>query len=187
MKRTKRASTGGSPKKARTRTASKPKEQAVEQMEDAKKLMYMLELNQIELEHQNQELRIAEEELEVSRNKYVNLFDFSPAPLFVLDMDGIIKEANLCASEMLGIGRSKLIGKRFVTHIPQGERAVFDAFMKSVFSSSTKHSCKLSVINKDKLVFHVLLEGIKSGNVLESVQECQIALIDLAECKKAED
>ncbi len=77
-------------------------------MEDVQKLLHLLEVHQVELEHQNQELRIAQEEIEVSRNKYVNLFDFSPIPYFTLDPDSVIMEANLSASKMFGIERKKL-------------------------------------------------------------------------------
>ncbi len=57
----------------------------VQKFEDVQRLVHLLQVHQVELEHQNEELRIAHEELEVSRNKYVNLFDFSPTPYFTLD------------------------------------------------------------------------------------------------------
>ena len=121
-----------------------------EDFEDVQRLVHLLQVHQIELEHQNQELRIAQEELEVSRNKYVNLFDFSPIPYFTLDPDGIIREVNLSASKMFGIDRNKLIGKHFITFILSDERDVFHSFIKTVFNSSVKHSCELNVMNKNK-------------------------------------
>jgi len=147
--------------------------------EDIKKLIHLLQINQIELEHQNQELRIAQEELEVSRNKYVNLFDFSPIPYFTLDLDDVIKEVNICAGTMLGIDRNKLMGRHFITFIPLAERDIFNSFVKSVFNSTVKQSCELNVMNKDKRVFHVRLEGLEVVDTLESDRKCQVALIDL--------
>jgi PAS domain S-box-containing protein len=139
----------------------------------------LLRINQIELEHQNQELRITQEELEVSRNKYVSLFDFSPVPYFSLDREGIIKEANIIASKMLGIDRNKLVGKRFITFIPPGERDVFNLFINTVFNSDVKNSCELNVMNKDKRIFHVRLEGLEIEDALQTDQKCQVALIEL--------
>src|ERR1035438_79925 len=110
-----------STKKEIKKTKPKPKKQSVE-IEDVKKLVHLLQVQQIELEHQNQELRIAQEELEVSRNLYVNLYDFSPIPYFSLDRDSMIKEANLIASKLFGIDRNKLVGKRFIAFIPLDER-----------------------------------------------------------------
>src|ERR1035437_7696648 len=114
-----------STKKEMKKIEPKPKKQSVE-IEDVKKLVHLLQVQHIELEHQNQELRIAQEELEVSRNQYVNLYDFSPIPYFSLDREGIIKEANLIASKMLGIDRNKLVGKRFIIFIPLDERDAFN-------------------------------------------------------------
>ena len=95
-------------KKAGRKIISRAKNPMVDKFEDVQKLVHLLQVHQIELEHQNEELRITQNELEVSRNKYVNLFDFSPTPYFTLDVEGLIKEVNLSASKMLGIGRSKL-------------------------------------------------------------------------------
>lgn len=146
---------------------------------DVQRLVHLLEVNQLELEHQNQELRIAEAELETSRMKYVNLFDLSPIPLFVLGPDGAMKEVNICASRMLGIDRRKLVGKRFLTHVHPGDHAAFTSFLKSVFASPMKHSCNVQVIRKDKRVIPVHLEALKLESVADAGEECQIAFIDL--------
>ncbi|OGU80074.1 MAG: hypothetical protein A2W11_11390 [Ignavibacteria bacterium RBG_16_35_7] len=187
MKRTNKESGKTINKKAKKKTEPKHKKPAVEKIEDIQRLVHLLQVHQVELEHQNEELRITQEELEVSRNKYVNLFDFSPIPYFTLDLHSIIKEVNLSASKMFGIDRSKLIGKSFITYIPLDEKDIFNSFIKTVFNSPIKHSCELKVINKDKRLFHVLLEGLELDDTLEPDQKCQVALIDLTEYKRVED
>jgi PAS domain S-box-containing protein len=167
-----------STKKEMKKTEPKAKKKSVE-IEDVKKLVHLLQVQQIELEHQNQELRIAQEELEVSRNQYVNLYDFSPIPYFSMDKESIIKEVNLIASKMLGIDRNKLVGKRFITFIPLDERDAFNKFINSVFSSDVKNSCELKVMNKDKRAFSVRLEGLLLEDALQKDQKCQVALIEL--------
>jgi PAS domain S-box-containing protein len=166
----------------------KPKSpiQSAANISDVQRLVHLLQVHQIELEHQNEELRIAQEELEVSRNKYVNLFDFSPTPYFTLDRDGIIKEVNLSASKMLAVNRSKLIGKRFNNFITPYERDVFNSFINSVFSSPEKHSTELNIINSEKKYFNVLMEGLEIKDTLEQENKCQVALIDMTEYKKIE-
>ena len=138
MKRSKKELGKNIIKQTKKKSAPKPKKPAVEKIEDVQRLVHLLQVHQIELEHQNEELRITQEELEVSRNKYVNLFDFSPIPYFTLDMDGIIKEVNLSASKMFGIGRSKLIGKKLISYIQLDEKDIFNSFIKTVFSSTRK-------------------------------------------------
>jgi PAS domain S-box-containing protein len=171
--------------KSRKGIGSKQKPRSSERIEDAQVLIHLLQVNQIELEHQNQELRIAEEELELSRNRYVNLFDFSPIPYFVLDLQGVIQEVNLSASKMLGFERKKLIGKYFVSYISFDHRDILKTFMQTVFSSPEKHSCNVNVVNNDKLVSHVRMEGRKLDGNVESDQQCHFALIDLTEHNEA--
>jgi PAS domain S-box-containing protein len=187
MKRTRKESQRAGKRKEKKGGVLKPRPSGAKQMEDVQKLVQLLQVNQVELEHQNLELRIAEEELETSRSKYVNLFDFSPIPYFALDPDGVIKEVNLSAARMFGIDRNRLIGKNITAYVPSGDRNTFKTFMTDVFASSVKQSCRLRLTNKDKSVFHVLLEGLKPGDTLEADQRCQIALIDLTEYKKLED
>lgn len=174
-------------KSVKKETEPKAKKPEAKQLDDIQRLVYLLQVHQVELEHQNEELRIAHEELEVSRNKYVNLFDFSPTPYFTLDPEGTIKESNLSASKMFGVDRNKLIEKRFVTFIPIDERHIFNSFINAIFNSVEKHSCQLSIINKDNHQFQVLLEGLVLEDVLGSEKKCQVALIDLTEYKKVEE
>lgn len=187
MRRTKKGTRKAEDRNGKRKKATKPVRTHVDKSQDVRKLVELLQVNQVELEHQNQELRIAEEELETSRNKYVNLFDFSPIPYFTLDMGGVIREVNLCAGTMFGVGRNKLIGKSFSSYIPLEERNVFNGFLKAVFDSPDKQSCKVRVTGKDKQELYVSLEGVKSSDTLESDEGCQIALFDLTEYKKLED
>jgi PAS domain S-box-containing protein len=187
MKLIKKQSVTTNNKKAKKNNSAKPIKPVVEKLEDVKRLVELLQIHQIELEHQNQELRITQEELELSRNKYVNLFDFSPIPYFTLDLNGIIKEVNLNAAKMLGLERSKLIGKRLAAYVTLGNRDIYNSFIKNVFNSLVKHSCELNLVNKDKQIFQVLLEGLEFDNSPESGQMCQVAVIDLTDYKKIEE
>ena len=167
--------------KNRTKKISKPKlkKTAAEKIDDVKRLVELLMVNQIELEHQNQELRITQEELEASRNQYVNLYDFSPVPYLSFDKESIIKEVNLIACKMFNIDRNKFVGKRFINFIPLDERDIFNKFINEAFSSDIKISCEINIVNKDKRVFHVRMEGLKLEDALQKVQKCQVALIEL--------
>lgn len=187
MKRAKGKSSGTVRTKVKKAVRSKSATPAVKPVQDVRKLVQLFQVNLVELEHQNEELRIAEQELEKSRNRYVNLFDFSPIPYLSLDPGGIIEEVNLRAGKMLGTDRNKLIGKNISAFIPFEERKAFDAFVKSIFTFSANQSHKTTLLTKDKHLFHVLLEGVKVDDALEAAQRCQIAVIDLTEYTKLED
>ncbi len=187
MKPVKKGAVKSITKKVTKKSMAKPKKPVINKMEDTERLVHLLRVHQVELEHQNEELRIAQEELEESRNKYVNLFDFSPIPYFTLTPDGVIKEVNLSAGRMFGTERKKLLDRNLISYIPIDHRQVFHSFLKDVFKYDVKKSCKLNLIVKNKQALQVLAEGIKLENSLEPVQNCQIALIDLTEYKNVED
>ena len=151
MKQTKKQPAKPINKKVKKSVKPKPVKPADEKMGDVKKLVHLLQVHQIELEHQNHELRITQEELEVSRNKYVNLFDFAPIPYFTLDQHGIIKEVNLSASKMFGVDRSKLIGKSFITYVPMNEKGEITATGRA-YAALLNDPSQKSDINADARV-----------------------------------
>jgi PAS domain-containing protein len=75
-----------------------------------KRLIHHLKLHQTELEIQNRQLQDTQAVLEVSREHYASMFDFSPAGILVLDKSGTIVEINLPALKLL-----KQDDRKFVT------------------------------------------------------------------------
>ena len=53
--------------------------------EDAQRLIHELRVHQIELEMQNEELRNVQTQLEESRARYADLYDFAPLSYFTFD------------------------------------------------------------------------------------------------------
>ncbi len=86
---------------------SEPKDKTPEE------IIHELHVHQFELEMQNEELKRVQLELEKSRNKYQELYDFIPVGYFILDHKGLIKEVNLSGAALLGIPRSELITRGF--------------------------------------------------------------------------
>jgi diguanylate cyclase (GGDEF)-like protein/PAS domain S-box-containing protein len=70
------------------------------------KLLEDLRIYQVELEVQNEELRHAQQELELSRTRYQALFGQMPIAAMVLDSKGIIQRFNDRASALLGPQKS---------------------------------------------------------------------------------
>jgi PAS domain S-box-containing protein len=64
-----------------------------------------------ELRVQNEELASNRELLERERQRYYELFNFAPDAYIVTDTKGVIREANLAASQLLGVQAQFLVGK----------------------------------------------------------------------------
>ncbi len=94
-----------------------------------RKLLQELELHQQELEAQNRELRRAQQQLEDSRNRYAELYDFAPVGYCTLDGGGVIEELNLTAGAMLGYDRGWLVGTPLSVALPPDQRPGFFTFL----------------------------------------------------------
>jgi PAS domain-containing protein len=100
---------------------------------DAKKLLHELQVHQIELEMQNEELRLAIETAEEALKKYTLLFDLAPVGFFTLEPDGTICELNFTAAEILDEKRFSLLGSNFKLFVSDESKPVFNQFFSEVF------------------------------------------------------
>ncbi|HTP66251.1 MAG TPA: ATP-binding protein [Geobacteraceae bacterium] len=76
-----------------------------------------LELQRQELAARNRQLEEARHELEVSLDRYLDLYDFAPLGYITLDDKGIIRATNLTGAILLGVTREALIGKPFTSYM----------------------------------------------------------------------
>ncbi|MHB8139587.1 MAG: sigma 54-interacting transcriptional regulator [Smithellaceae bacterium] len=154
---------------------------------DAKRLVHELEVHQIELEMQNAELRRAQEELELSRNKYVDLYDFAPVGYFTFDAQGLILEVNLTGAKLLGTERKLLLKKPFISFIAQpAEREIFSKHREEVFQQQGNPTCEILLKRKDGSIFHAQLQSVAMENTEGHVGNIHTSIIDVTEHKKAE-
>lgn len=79
---------------------------------DALALLHELQVHQVELELQEENLRIALAELEDALYWQKQLYDFAPAGCFTLDPDTVIREVNVAGAETLGCERDAPVGRK---------------------------------------------------------------------------
>jgi PAS domain S-box-containing protein len=146
------------------------------------KLIYELEVHQIELEMQNEELVIAKEKAELAEEKYTDLYDFAPSGYMALSKNGEILELNFAAAQMLGKERSHMIKKRFEFLVSVDTQTTFNHFLLDVFTSKVKLSCEVIIATEGNLPIYVNIDGSVSKNN----ELCLLTLNDITERKSAE-
>ena len=150
--------------------------------DEMQRLVHELEVHQIQLEMQNAELSQARDEREEVLKKYTDLYDFAPVGYVTIDRETGISTVNLSGASLLGVERSKLIGRRFGQFIAEKYRSDFSAFIDKVFSSQDRETCEVAFRNNGALLRIVQIEAI----VDPAGQECLLALIDITDRKRAE-
>ena len=156
-----------------------PPETADEQL----RLFHELQVHQLELEMQNAELRQTKDDLEALLDQYSDLYDFSPVGYLTIDLSGKILSANLTGASLLGMERSRAMGRNFNDFITVKDRLNFSAFLQTAFSRPTKQSIELRLRPKNNAPFFVQIEAL----AMASAQECRLAVIDVNERKCAEE
>lgn len=152
---------------------------------DAHSLIHELQVHQIELEMQNEELRRAQKELEESRDRYSDLYDFAPVGYFSFDKNGLIIEVNLTGAKKLGVERDFLIKKPFSLFISQGSKDVFYLHLREVFSNGIRKTCELKIVDKKGVEFDAQLESLSVQE--ENSVHCRTSISDITDRKKADE
>lgn len=153
---------------------------------DVQSLVHELQVHQMELEIQNEEMRQAQIELVESRDRYADLYEFAPVGYATLDREGKIVQANLSAANMLGLECRNLIGKMFSEFVHHHGQDRWHLHRQAVLSGSEKQCCELSLLTAQDGSLWARLESIAFAADHDDARNCRIALIDVADRKRAE-
>ena len=155
--------------------------------EDRDKLLHELQVYQIELEMQNEELRLSQRRLEESRNKYVELYDFAPAGYLTIDKEGNILEANLTSSKMFGVHKKSMIGKSFSDYITWDYQDTFYLHCKEIFKTKAPRNCELKMKRYKKHPFYVQLESYSVIDNDSKENYLRTIMVDISERKEMDE
>ena len=147
------------------------------------KLIQEIEVHQLELEMQNEELRLSLEAEKIAVDKYTELYDFAPSGHFTLSTTGEILEVNLFGSKMLGKERSRIKKSQFGFIVSDDTKPDFNFFLERIFTSKVKESCELTLSITGNLPIVVQLAGIINKNG----EQCLVSMVDITGRKLAEE
>lgn len=148
---------------------------------DIQQVVSELQVHKIELEMQNDELRRAQFEVEAGLERYRNLYDFAPVAYFTLDREGIIRQLNLAAAELLGISKTRLMNEYLVGFVSPETQSSFNIFLTRMFECPARDKCKIVFLTGAKGKLCAQVEATVSEN------ECRFAVVDITEDKKLEE
>ena len=153
-------------------------------VQDKDQLIEELRIHQVELEIQNQQLRWAQQQLEVSREQYIALYDAAPVGYFTLNPSGLILAANLTGAAQLGRARPALLNQRFANYVVQADRDIFYLHLRRCTTSQTGHTCELQLITRDKSPFEAHLESTPVVDERWGSPQIRTAVIDITAQKQ---
>jgi two-component system, cell cycle sensor histidine kinase and response regulator CckA len=147
--------------------------------EEVHRLIHELQVHQIELELQNEELQNAQNELEVSRDKYSDLYDFAPVAYFTMGETGLIEEANLTGARLLGVERHALIGQPLSRFVSPDHQDIYYLHRNKIIETLTSQHCEIDMLKKNGTSFSGELTGVFIDKSEDSKNRYRLAINDI--------
>jgi PAS domain S-box-containing protein len=147
-------------------------------------LLEELRIHQIELEMQNEELRIVQAELENSRSRYFDLYDMAPIGYVTVDCHDHVIEMNLKAAALLGALRSELKQHCFSHRVTVEDLATYNRTRDKLLKTGEIQGCEVRMIRRDVPPLWVRMEMSLASQGPE--QFFRVVIADITDRKLAE-
>src|SRR5436309_1466307 len=130
-------------------------------------------------------MRNPKTELEAATQRFVDLYDFAPIAYVSFDRAGRIEEANLAATELLGVPRDLLVGRPFAFYV-----ADLDSFLHHLLYCRTSQQQVATELElkpkRGERIPAQLLSTPVTSTTRNGALLYQTAIIDLSERKRHE-
>ena len=153
---------------------------------EVKQVVYELGTHQIELEMQNEELRLAHVGISESRDRYAELYDFAPIGLVTLNQHGRISEANLTAIKLFQLELDEVVGKAFATLVYAEDSDHFFIEFRKICQSASPGSVELRLVRAPGSFFHARLDIGIVRNDRETGSSRLVSICDISLEKEAD-
>src|SRR4051812_15248364 len=150
-----------------------------------------LQIHQVELEAQNEALRLAKLELENSRARYAELFEFAPIAYVSLNDDSCMLEVNRAATDLLEAPREALVGVPLSRFVDQQWVETFARHRTAVLRAGERQQCELQLSGVRGVTRRVRIESMRTHTgawraALIDITERYLLERQLAEARKLE-
>jgi PAS domain S-box-containing protein len=146
-----------------------------------------LNVHKVELEMQNEELRLTQLQLEKSLDNYAELFQYAPVGYFILDINGIVLNLNDTACKLLGEYKIWATGRPFSLFI--SSESCQDDFYRHrnlVIDSGLSQQIECTITKKDGEIFPSLITSSIVKDEEDNFKYFLSTLSDISERKEQE-
>lgn len=157
-------------------------EARAEASDELKHLLRELQRHQLELEMQNEELQQAQQALEESRNRYMELYDFAPMACVSLNERACIQDLNLTGAALLGQDRKYLQSLPFTPFVAPSDVSRFLLHVRRCIAGETL-STELRLHIKGRQL-EVRLHSAPLEDVRSHERMCRTAILDITELRQ---
>ncbi|MEI7612976.1 MAG: ATP-binding protein [Betaproteobacteria bacterium] len=154
--------------------------------ETVARMLHELHVHQIELEMQNEDLRLSQLALEAARARYFDLYELAPVGYCTLSDKGLIVQANLAAATMLGCSRSALFKQSFSRFISKDDQDGYYLQRKKLIQSGELPAFELRMVKGDGTPFWASLTGALAQEAGVTVIRLVLSDISLRKAAEAE-
>lgn len=148
-------------------------------------LLHELRVHQIQLEMQNEDLQRTQKLLAESRNRYIELYDFSPVGYLTLSLEGTITQINPTGADLLGQAREALLKRQIKTFVSPECHQHIDHLLRNAIDQGERTVAELMFKRLDGSVFdaELIYRRIKPD---DGPPVIHIAITDVSERKQNE-
>jgi diguanylate cyclase (GGDEF)-like protein/PAS domain S-box-containing protein len=155
--------------------------------EESRKALFELEVHQIELEMQNEAMKTAQRELEMSRERYFELYDLAPVGYMTVSEKGLVLETNLTAAGLFGVVRSECTGRPFSQFVYRTHEKRYFAFHQSFLAGNGTQDLDLLMIRAQEAPFWAHLTAVRRLDGQGGAAGFRVAISDITDRVLAED
>lgn len=154
--------------------------------EELKVTLEELQVAEQELRQQNEELAVAQQVIEVEKQRYQDLFNFAPSGYIITDAVGIITEANLEIAALIGRDPSYLIGVPLVVYVSEPDTSAFRNLLYDLLLKHQLQTDELSLNPPNKNLIPVAITAIAVRDAMGQFVGARWLIRDITERKRAQ-
>ncbi|MEP7307845.1 MAG: ATP-binding protein [Acidobacteriota bacterium] len=154
--------------------------------DESQRVLHDLRVHQIELEMQNDELRLTQERLEDSRARYFDLYDLAPVGYLTIEDHNLIVEANLTAATLLGVTRGTLVNQSITAYIAPQDQDGYYLYHRRLLATGVPGVIDLQMQRAGGEPFWARLEATTAQKADGHSEVCRVVMSDISERKRLE-